>query len=364
MYYKNSEEIVTFINKAQNKIAELTTLMVKRKSIADMWLVIELLNFIETLDDEYCIWDEDKISQFIEHYNTVADLNSIPYLALTGYKVNVVGGSYSKSKSLYTSDILDYIQATKALITSTPHNQLKDIQGGNDTERYHLTKEQYDKLLALITKEPTVSLNLVSSTPSIVNGVYEKGTTITRLRVRPGVTLNDGGAHTSSRYLLGITELVNYTTDNLLREYEYTGAISENSTIKFQASFSKATMKEASVSVRFEAPYFSAIDTANKLHTSLVLTKGLGKAGNTIIDFSIPAGNATASNPVFPYVLFPESWGTIKSVGEASSTFDYKASFKHRGIVSRTLADGTPINYNMYEYGTATQGNMIFTFRF
>lgn len=364
MHYKNSEEIVTFINKAQNKIAELTTLMVKRKSIEDMWLVIELLNFIETLDNEYCIWDEDKISQFIEYYNGIADLNSIPYLALTGYKVNVLGGSYSSSKDIYTRDIPDYVQATKALITSTPHNQLKDIQGGTIEERYHFTKSQWEKLLALITKSPTVSLSLVSSSPSPINGVYEKGTTITIIRVKPGLVLNDGGIHNSSKYLLGTTELANFTTDNLLREYEYTGAISTNSTIKFQASFSESTMKEASVSLRFEIPYYSALDTANKQLSSLVLVKGLGKPGPTTIDFNIPNGNATASNPVYPYVLFPAEWGVLKSVGEASSTFDYKASFKHRGIVSKTLADGTSVNYNMYEYGTATQGNLIFTFRF
>lgn len=366
MKYSNSEEIVTFINKAQNKVAELSTLMVRRKNTAELDLAMQLLDLIEVIDNEWCPWTETEISQFIQYYNSVADLNNIPFLSIVGYQTIVNNGATSggSNGSIYTHDIIDYTSTTKALITSTPHNKLKDIQGGSETERYHFTKVQYDKLLALITKAPTVSLSILSTIPAATNGVYEKGSSVTQVRMQGGVTLNDGGARTKDTYLVDGIIKKEYIGDLIGSVYEHNESIVVTTTLKFQSEFTQSTMKEAAAQIRFEAPYYSAIGKAGVTHDTLTKTKGLKSKGDTIVEFSLAAGNAMATNPDYPYVFFPSSWGAITSVAEASSTFEYVDSFKSRGQVSIALVDGALETYNMYEYVTATEGTMKFTFKF
>lgn len=364
MYYKNSPEIVTFFNKAQNKIADIATLMVSRKNLDDLGLALQMLNFLESLDNEWCPWTEDRITQMMEYYNSAADLNNIPFLEIVGYKTNVLFGDGSSRGDLYTSDIIDYLPTTKALLAAMKHNSLQEIQGGKPGEYYHFTKDQWEKLLKLISKEPTVGIRLISAIPAPTNGVWEKGIPITQYRVQGSVVLNDGGVHYESRYLLNNALTHTFVENAVLQVAEYNGSIVSTPTIKFQAFFTAATMKEAQLQLVFELPYFWAIDIAGRSMGQLKLSKGLKARGNTSINYIIDPPNATADVPVYPYVLFPSEWGRVKSIGEAASSFDYITSFKFRGVVVRTLADGTSVNYDMYEYVTATQGNMTFTFRF
>jgi hypothetical protein len=364
--YTNNDQIVTFINKAQNKVAEISTKMVLSKNHDDVELAIELLDFIENLDNEWCPWSETEISQHIEYYNNKAELNIIPFLQITGYNVSIYTGNSSEAVSIRSvDDIPDYRTKTKNLITSTSHNEFKGLQGGKVGEMYHFTASQHAKLLSLIFTQPTVNINLLSTIPSATNGVFEKGTTITNFRVLGSTVVNDAGIHNTSKYLIGATVLATHSGDDINKVYEHTSPITSTTTIKYQATYTEGSMKETSTQIKFELPYYSALDTVGKSFTGLTKTKVLvSKPSQVNISYNIPTGNATSSNPVLPYAFFPASWGNVSSIGaNGIFVFDYLGSFIKSTVVV-TLPDGSSENYNKYEYSVATQGNMSFNFKF
>jgi hypothetical protein len=366
--YTNSEQIVTFLNKAQSKVAELSTQMVLSKNHDNVELAIEILDFMENLDNEWCPWSEEEISQHIDYYNSKAALNVIPFLQIIGYSVSVSTGTTTESSGISISsvdDIPDYKTKTKGLITSTSHSEFKGLQGGKTGEMYHFTASQHAKLLALIFTQPTVNINLLSTIPSATNGVFEKGTSVTNFRVLGSTVVNDAGKHVSSKYLIGTTVLATYIGDDINNVYEHTSSITANTTIKYQATYTEGSMKETSTQIKFELPYYSALDTTGKSFTALTKTKVLvSKPSQANIAYNIPTGNATSNTPVLPYAFFPASWGNVTSIGaNGLFTFDYLGSFT-KTTVSVTLADGSSENYNKYEYGVATQGNMTFNFKF
>jgi hypothetical protein len=304
----------------------------------------------------------------IQYYNMVAALNTLPIFDIVGYKVVVNNGSSTGSGSTIDSvdDISDYVTKTNALIAATKHNSLKDIQGGNETERYHFTAEQHRRLLALIMVQPTVSISLLSSIPAATNGVYEKGTSVSSFIVKGAVTLNDGGKHTKSVYNVAGVDVKTYELENeLLASYDHRTPITDTTTVKFLASFTEATMKEASLQLKFDYPYYTALGLSGKGLADLTTTKTLmAKPSQINASYEIPVGNATSSTPVMPYLFTPVAWGEVKTIGaNGLFTFDYINSFT-RSLVVVTLPDGTTANYYKYEYQTATQGNMTFNFKF
>jgi hypothetical protein len=302
----------------------------------------------------------------MEYYNTKAELNTIPFLQVTGYNVSVYTGQVNTSTSIGSVyDIPDYITKTNNLITSTNHNSFKAIQGGKAGEYYHFTSAQYTKLLALIHTAPTTSISLLSTIPSSTNGVYERGTTITNVRVQGSTVINDAGTHTSSKYLIDNVLIETKVDENKNDVFTATTNIKSTTTIKYQASYSDAPMKESFLQLKFDLPYYSALDTAGKTFVNLNKTKVLtSKPSQANISYNIPQGNAISSTPVMPYAYFPTEWGDVVSVGANNLfTFDYLGSF-NKTVVSVQLLDGTTATYNKYEYTTATQGNMTFNFKF
>jgi hypothetical protein len=368
--YINNEEIVTFLNKAQNKIAELASQIVQRNGDdVRLDLLIELLDFVESLTSEYNEIEESKLIEIVHYFNDVAELNLIPLLNIPGYVTNIMYGTESSTSDvIYTHQIVDYITETNKLIRATPHNELSGLQGGTFNEYYHLTKDEYDKLLALINpfKAPTVTISLVSSIPLPTNGVYEKGLVVSQIRVRPAIAINEGISIVKGEYLLNEELSEIRTPTSAILDWVKTVSITDTTTIKYLVSFEKGgTVTANTLRLDFAYPYFITIDTKNKVPAQLNFTKNLSKFNGSIdATVTFETGNAsyTHTNPKVMYLYVPVAWGDIKAVYQDGNTnFNFITSYK-RTTHSYTLIDSSVENYYLYELITPPEGTFKLTF--
>ena len=316
MVYKDNAQIVTFLNKAQNKIASLATLYVDRGGdLPDtLNLLIELSDFIESLDSEYNDWTEDRIIKWIHEYNHRANLNEIPYLLLTGFTQNILGGGSGFGLPITVADISDYIPATNALIRKAKHNLLNELQGGNTTERYHLTLEELTFLQNLMHPftAPSVGLQI---TPT---AIQEKGTVLRTVVLQGDLALNSGKSVLKFRYRrIGktpsdlLTEVVGSPT---VTPFTSRDDVRVNTVFRFEADFEAGGTKQADRDIRFIAPFWYGVALKNKASADIqLLTKVVEEPVNPrSFTFTLPSNNTTvAANLIqVPYILVPKSKGT------------------------------------------------------
>lgn len=318
MIYVNNTEIVNFINKAQNKIAELSSLLVQRGgNIPDVTnLLLELSDFIECLDNEFNNWLEEDIIRWIHSYNQRANLNSIPFLLLTGFKQSILGGGGSISLPITTADVSDYIPSTNRLIRATPHNSLSTLQGGSLQQRYHLTLAELTFLQNLINPfvAPTINF-IVTPTPNIP--YQEKGTIVNSTTLEGSYVLNSGELLVSYRYLrLGrVPEQLLQLESTVVSPLLHRESISTNTTFRFEAVFTKGGTLAQEKSVLFTPPMWFGLSTRNAPVFAIQLLVKVIEGPTTVHDFiyNIPADNTSRplNTQVVPYILVSKSKGTL-----------------------------------------------------
>ena len=343
--------VLQFVNKAQNKIAELSSLIVDRGGFMpdSLVLLLELSDFISSLDTTPTIWNDDKVLRYIEVYNRRANLNSVPYLQLSNYQVNIVNGS--STGQITTADIVDYISATNGLIKASSHNTLSNLQGGSLNARYHLTLDEITKIRLILYpfSGPTVALSSSISG----NGWYELGTTIASTTLTGSYTLNSGGSATRFRY----NKKVNGVVTNLITVEDgdstpfFVANINKTTTYIFEMDFEVGGTKSAEVSLRFVTPMWFGTTLQNKVSTDIqLLTKVIEAPQNPRnFTFVIPSNNTTVALNLIkvPYILVAKSRG-IPTIFRTAD-FNIAPSWKITGTTV-TLQDGTTEPYWLCEY--------------
>jgi hypothetical protein len=370
--YTNSEQIVTFLNKAQNKIADLATLVASRGSDKDsLSLLLELKNIVKVLDSEFLDWTEEEIQSVVDYYNMVGNLNAIPFMSIPGLNVSVTsfaskGGSSASINSVY--DIPDFAVASNAQIAQASHDNFVGVLGGAKDEMYHIDKKMYDwlKLQVYPVVVPTVSLSLTATTPALVNSVAEKGTTITQVKVTPTITLGSATAITSGVYTKNGADFATITAGNATSTWTLNEAITETQEFKYRVSFEGATpVLSAGVKVPFELPHFWTTKAKSVAVTTSNMTKVLrAKPSQVNITFTAPDLNPMAADPLLFSVALPVSWGVLKNIyADNNAMFDYITSFD-RTTIEHTLADGTKENYYLYKIKDAAGGTFNANFKY
>jgi hypothetical protein len=367
--YTNNTEITTFLNRAQQKIASLSSIIVEHggDSLNDLLLLLELSDFIESLDSCYCEWEEEDILRWIHEYNHRANLYSIPYIEFTGFVSILIGGS-GLGLPITTHDISDYIIETNILIRATPHNELSGLQGGTIDERYHVTKQMYDYLDALLNVkvDSTVSLTVNTNTIGWPSGYYELGTTINGVDLLGAVQYNYYkqasyfeykrnnlvvGARNSNP---GKLEQPNHYVDNT--------PLSTDTTYSFNAQFPTG-LKTATRSIYFKQPMYYGLIKHNEqtVAKAILGTKNVRDVGEMTIDFNIPVGNTLINNNAYlvPYIFIPFSWGRFSTA--YSGIFDFATDWISTKV-SMPLVNGTSVDGLLLVYPTQIEGLNTFKF--
>jgi hypothetical protein len=365
--YINNETIVAFINKAQNKIADLASLIVERNGDdALLNTLLQLSDFLDALDDVYNDWSEDYIITAIDYYSTVANLNLIPILDIAPYSSSIIVinnkevGAVTSVKNLH-----DFNSEVQKLIDSTIHNSTKQLQGGRTEEYYHLTREAYDKLMLLIYPftNPTVSISKVSSIPSSVAGIYEKGKTITQYSIAPSIQINSGEEIVTLTYYKDNEVIGTLTKDYATSNFVYNGTITSKVNFKLIASFLKgAPVQSVLLPVVFSPPVFYTVEkrTSNFISpTKMVVNKSNG----INITMTAPAGNAISSDPVVFKFKLPKEWGIPTSIGNNGLPYNFISSFK-RSDSTHTLLDNSLEDYYLYELIDPTEGTFTINIKY
>lgn len=379
MVYLTNTEIQDFVNKAQNKIADLSSLLVERGGNlpSALYLLLELSDFIECLDDVNNTLSEEDVIKYVHAYNHRANLNSIAYLLMTGIEVNLITGGSGLSLPITTADISDYITATNALIGQFAHNGLKSIQpaigyiGFRSNEKYHINKTMYDKLYAITYPytAPTVGLTLTASGDISPYGFYELGTSIATVTLQGSYTLNSGksvyyyqynknGSLFTSPVVTPLsTDPVNSATDT---------NITSNTTYQFEANFEDGGALLASQSIIFKQPMFYGVIVRNDVPTVIpsTLTKIVRDKGAFALSFTMAAGNTSLSggNETTPIAIFPAAWGNPISAKVGVYEFITDWTFANSTMFA---ADGiTVLNIITGTFNNTVEGLVEFNFNF
>lgn len=367
--YTNNKDINLFLNRAQNKIAQLSTELVEVGG-NDTKLIIsilELSDFIECLDSKYCEWEEVDITRWIHEYNYRYNLNSLPFIDITGFTTIILSGGSTIGLPITTNDISDYIVATNQLIRATPHNTLSMLQGGSTTERYHITKEMYDFLDNLVNpKVPsTVSLQLgtVSVWPS---GYFELGSSLSSINLIGSIQYNYYKQASYFEYRKNNNLLGSRITSPRKLEqpntYTDTDIVKTDTTYYFNAMFTDG-LKSSSRNIIFRQPmYYGTIrknTSSDELVNKLILgTKDVRDKGEMTLSFIIPDENTliTDDSYIIPYVFVPFTWGRFSSAFNGIFDFanDWTSSKVSMKLVDNTLVDGLLLLYPTQIEGVAT----------
>jgi hypothetical protein len=372
--YKNNAEIVKFLNRAQSKIADLSTLLVERgmDECDSLYLLLELSDFIESLDSCYCDWTEDHILAYIHEYNHRANLNGIPYINFTSFTtVVLIGNNGSINLPITTGDIVDFIPAVNDILSKFPHNNLALIQGGTPTERYHLSKKMYDYLDALVNPKvaSTVRLRLSTSMVSWPSGYFELGTSISSIELIGSIEYNSYKQATYFEYKQnGVVVSSRVNNPKPLQQpnrVTATGPITKDKVYSFSALFDDG-LKEDLQYIRFRQPmYYGTIKKNTPLAniTSKLIqgTKDVRDKGEFNLNFNVPVGNTLINNDTYlcPYVFIPASWGKFTSAINAS--FDFSTDWIATPV-TMPLLDGASENGLFIIYPTQIEG--VATFKF
>ena len=130
------------------------------------------------------------------------------------------------------------------------HNDLLNIQGGNSTERYHLTLAEYTALMALITQP----MGIDSLTGGSVN---EIGSTVNSVNLAWTYNNSDASPNTSQSFNNGIGSL-----SLAARAYVYNTPIVSNTTFTLTAVDSQRGSASASTTVSFTSRRFWGVTTS------------------------------------------------------------------------------------------------------
>lgn len=314
MVYINNTAIITFINKAQNKIAELASLIVQRGgNLPDaQTLLLELSDFIECLDSQFNQWAEQDILEWIAVYSQKANLNAIPFLLLTGFTQTILGSGTGLSGSITTADISDYIPATNTLIRNTPHNTLKAIQGGLLAERYHLSLAELTFLQNLISPFVSPSVGL-SISPT---AYQEKGTILATVNLQGAYSLNGGKSLLAYRYsrIGRVPELIYSGATPSIDSVIHREIVRVNTAFRFEVDFEKGGTMQSTQNINFVAPLWYGVALKNKASADIqLLTKVVEQPQNPRnFTFTLPSNNTSVATSLVqvPYILVSKSKGT------------------------------------------------------
>ena len=365
MKYTNNPDITLFLNRAQNKIADLASLLVERGGDLplDLILLLELSDFIESLDNKYNEWTEVDIIRWIHVFNVRANLNSIPFLLMTGFELNIIGGGAGFGLPITTADVSDFVPASIGLMTKFPHNNLALIQGGTLTERYHLTLAELNFLKGLMNVfiAPTVGLQL-SALPDLV--WQEKGTTVLYVNLLGSYAVNSGKSVLRYRY-----KRINRTPTDLLIEtpgaivvpYVHREPVKVNTVFRFEADFEDGGTKSADQTIKFIAPMWYGILSKGKLASEIqTLTKVVeGPINPRNFMYNLPSNNTTlpVTQAQVPYLLVSKSRGTLTRF--EVETFDTLPDWKITTAYA-TLQDGTQEECWLCEFKNVVSGSYTF----
>ena len=369
--YNNNQTILTFLNKAQNKIADLASLIVEEggEVTDNLLLLLELSDFIECLDSIYCDWTEEDIIRWIQEYNYRADLNAIPYLNITGF-TTIIENSSEMPGIITTSQISDYITETTKLIKNTSHNTLSTIQGGTENERYHITKQMYDYILNMITpfKPNSVSIALGISNTLWPSGYYELGDVINTVNLQGSIIYNTNKKAVRYYYTKNNATLVggvntNPDANSQPNAYTDSAVISQDTFYSFVAEFSDGNYNNTKY-IKFRVPMYYGIIGRDKMNNITLLqsgTKDVRDKGSMQLTFNLPVGNTLAdySRCITPYLFIPFSWG--KFTNAFNSIFDFADDWKATNL-NITLKDGSTSAGLLLTYNTQIEGVTTFNF--
>lgn len=371
--YTNNEKILLFLNKAQNKIAELSSIIVERggDDNDNLLLLLELSDFIENLDSKYCTWIEEDIIKWISEYNYRANLNAIPYIEITGFNTIVMVGGSGINLPITTNDISDYIIATNRLIRATNHNLLANIQGGLTDERYHVTKQMYDYLDNLLNpKQPsTVTLQLTTNGVVWPSSYYELGTSISNSVLTGAIQYNYYKQASYFEYTRNGVTIGTRNSNPKKNEQPSTATdttiIKTNTTFYFNAMFPDG-LKSDNKNIIFKQPmYYGVIpkntQAANLPNILINGTKNVRDRGEIIVDYNVPIGNTLINDDSYmiPYLFIPFEWGKFGTA--FNSIFDFAADWTSSKVTMK-LADNTVKDGLLLLYPTQVEG--IVTFKF
>jgi hypothetical protein len=368
--YKDNQEITIFFNKAQYKIAQLAGIEASEQEdelVED--LLLELSNFLESLDSPYCYFTITDCLRYIHYFNRRAKLSEIPFIQITDYYVNINFGSNSPELGDLTSIIWE-------LLRKFPHNSLAQIQGGKDGERYHISKQMYDWVMCQMSKtpcpgiiNPVVFLNLRSTGIKWPSGYYELGTIVNSNILQGGYELNSGKSVLTTTYkkdgiVITGTKVIKPSSP-IVQPYTDTSSLSKDTSYSFEVEFEYGGVVTDTKYIKFLAPMFFGILRRNNITNQTVetLTKDVREGGNIDLTFNLPEGNTlvTDGTDYTPVVEFPASFGIPKSV----SVGDY--DFIDDWVFTKTtgkLANGqsTPVIRGVF---TSTfEGQTTFNFKF
>ena len=356
--YINNTAILDFINKAQNKIASLSSLIVDRGgNLPDATsLLLELSDFIECLDNKYNQWAEEDILRWIDVYKQRANLNAIPFLLLTSFTQSILtGGGSGIGLPISTSDVSDYVPATNALIKSTPHNNLKLIQGGNLSERYHLSLNEITFLRNLINPFVAPSVGL-----TIFPTVYqEKGTVVSTVNLQGVYTLNGGKSLLQYRYNRAgrVPELLYSNTNATIDPFIHREPVRVGTTFRFEVDFEQGGTMTAAQDIQFVAPLWYGVALKNKASTDIqLLNKVVEQPANPRnFTFTLPSNNTSvAINLVqVPYILVSKTKGTPSNFN--IQTFNTLPDWNITSVTA-LLQDGTTEACYLCEFKNTVSG--------
>lgn len=367
--YQNNGEILTFFNKAQSKIAELGNLMAKeQEDDYHLQMLLGLSNFLESLDSPYNGWSETDIIRYIHYWNKRADLNNIPYIQITNYVVNINNGGNSGS--------VGNIEALVRQILSTySHNQFAGIQGGNSTEKYHLTKAEHDWIQCQLIKspcpdiiQPTISLTKTSNGVQWSSGFYELGTVVNVTTLQGLFNLNSATLINYYTYKRGNLELDTVLNPNPIMgfvPYIDRTSITRDTTYSVEAEFVVGGIKSDSKSILFKQPMYYGRLKKNlaTATTALTLVKDVRAKGYMELVFTMPPNNTLITDDSFftPVVFFSYDWGIPLSVKVLDFEFITDWTFTKETMV---LANGTTADGYLGKYNKNFEGTTTFKFSF
>ena len=361
MEYTNNEEILVFLNKAQHKIADYSTYIVKVGEDDEiLYKLIELSDFIESIDSIFCYYSEKDILRWIHMMNQRHNLNAIPFLQIVGYQTNIISGGSSLILPISVYDLLDYKVETIKLIQGTEHNSLSGLQGGDSTHRYHLTQVEYQFLQQLMNPfvKPVVSLTLRPSTIEwYERGIPVKGLTL----IGDYNTITNPASGSRYKIISPNSKTLMEVTGNNKREYKVTESITQDTIFRFEVDFTDDSKGSDDKSVRFTYPIWSGLYKKGTNATTVQQgTKIVKEPSNSeTFNFNIPTTNTSTSYPVVPYILVSKAKGDIKSF-IVESIFDTKLDWILNEVLI-TLSDNSQVAYYLCEFKNVVAGSYTFT---
>jgi hypothetical protein len=136
---RDSQIVIEFLNKVQNKIGELGNLIAERRQdYALLALSKELIDVVNAITSEDNKWTDLQWETVMSYYTDLAGLDDIPYISVVPYRlfrITQAGSVGTTIGSVY--DIPDYLVTTNSLIKNYVNSNrdiLKGEQGdaGND----------------------------------------------------------------------------------------------------------------------------------------------------------------------------------------------------------------------------------------